>query len=106
MKDITLAHTVNAFANGASIWMQFTMTGAYGKHHWGLTDDVKVLTNPRYLGVLEAANTDPRRYEVGIVGSGYWGVAPTTALLGPGTGLTGVYKWTEGNTPKTLTRVD
>lgn len=106
MKDITLAHTVNAFANGASLWMQFTMTGAYGKHHWGLTDDVKVLTNPRYLGVLEAANTDPRRYEVGIVGNGYWGVAPTTALLGPGTGLTAVYKWTEGNTPKTLTRID
>lgn len=106
IKDPTLAHLANTMANSCDLFMQFTLTGAMGEHTWGLTDDIITLSNPRYAAFLEAINTDPRRYEVGIVGNGYWGVAPTTALLGPGTGLTGVYKWTEGQTAKTLTRVD
>lgn len=107
-KDFTTANVAVCMAQGCQLYMYYKATSAYGAYTYGATDDATLLTNPRFAGLAQAAQTDPRRWEISAIdkAAGYFGVAPSTAVLGNGTGLKATYSYTENGTPKTFTRVD
>lgn len=107
-KGFTTTNVAVVLSQGFELYIQYKMTSAYGAYTHGATDDISVLTNPRFEALAEAAATDPRRFELAMFdrASSYYGVAPSNAVLGNGTGLRGTYTYTEKGAPKTLVRTD
>jgi len=107
-KGFTTTNVALVLAQGFDLYIQYKLTSAYGSYTHGATDDIRVLTNPRFEALAEAAATDPRRFELSMFdrAAGYYGVAPDSAVLGSGTGLRGTYSYTQGGVAKTLVRTD